>query len=98
MRRVVLEEFFNVYRATRRANRHVFGSTSRHCQVTPETMAPIPACLQRLGVSWPCSQHEVRQAFRQHVKVIHPDRGGSSESFQRLYKAYQEALALLAKR
>jgi hypothetical protein len=94
MRCVVLEEFFKVYRATRHANRHVFGDAPRHGCVSP-AVAAVPACMQLLGVTWPCSKREVRQAFRQHVKVTHPDRGGTHESFHRLYKAYQEALTLL---
>jgi hypothetical protein len=97
MRRVVLEEFFKVYRATRQANRHVFSDSSRSSGVSP-AVAVVPACMRLLGVAWPCSKHEVQQAFRQHVKVTHPDRGGTNESFHRLYKAYQEALALLDNR
>jgi hypothetical protein len=96
MQRVVLEEFFKVYRATRHANRHVFNDSPRHGWVSPAAAA-VPACMRLLGVAWPCSKREVQQAFRQQVKVMHPDRGGTYESFHRLYQAYQEALALLGK-
>jgi hypothetical protein len=95
MRRVVLEEFFKVYRATRHANRHVFSDSPRHDCIGPAAAA-VPACMRLLGVAWPCNKREVRQAFRQHVKVMHHDRGGTNESFHRLYQAYQEALALLS--
>lgn len=98
MRRIVLEEFFKVYRETRRANCHAFGDLPRHSHVSPGAAASVPACVRLLGVPWPCSKYEVQQAFRQHVKVMHPDRGGTDEAFHRLYKAYQEVLALLGKR
>lgn len=40
---------------------------------------------------------ELKRAYRQAVKQVHPDRGGSSESFLRVRRSYQILLALLAK-
>jgi hypothetical protein len=98
MRRVVIEEFFKVYRETRRANCQAFAGTPHPGHISPGATVAIPACIRLLGTPWPCGKHEVQQAFRQLVKVMHPDGGGTNESFHRLYKAYQEALALLPKR
>ena len=92
MQHDVLEEFFRVYRATRHANPDIFGAPSSSSQVDPEAPSSAPVCMQRLGLTWPCTRHEVQQAFRQQAKIVHPDKGGTSESFHRLYNAYQEAL------
>jgi hypothetical protein len=95
MRQDVLEEFFRVYRATRQAHRDIFGMPSSSGQVEPEVPSSVPVYMQHLGLTWPCTRHEVQQAFRQQAKIVHPDRGGTSESFHRLYQAYQEALTCI---
>ena len=92
MRQDVLEEFFRVYRATRQAHHDIFVAPSSSEPVAPEVPSSVSMCMQRLGLTWPYTRHEVQKAFRQQVKIVHPDRGGTSESFQRLYQAYQEAL------
>jgi hypothetical protein len=79
-RRAVIDEFFAAYRMAR--------------QLNPEVVLP-PQCVIILGLSWPCTRQEIKQAFRTKVKTAHPDNGGSSEAFQSLYKAYQEALTLV---
>lgn len=92
MRQDILEEFFRVYRATRQAHPDIFVTPSGSDQAKRETPAWVPVCIQRLGLTWPCTRHEVQQAFRRQAKDVHPDRGGTNESFHRLYQAYQAAL------
>jgi curved DNA-binding protein CbpA len=70
---------------------HSFGQRS----TGPSPLQPAPACVTLLGLAWPCTQQDVKQAFRSQAKTAHPDAGGSNEAFQTLYKAYQEALALV---
>jgi hypothetical protein len=93
-RQAIIEEFFSACRAARQATGigpHSFGP----CATSTAPARPAPACVTRLGLPWPCTQQDVKQAFRSQAKTAHPDAGGSSEAFQALYKAYQEALALV---
>jgi DnaJ domain len=52
------------------------------------------ACLSVLGLSWPCDRDEIRRAFREKAKALHPDRGGSESAFIQLREAYLHALRL----
>jgi hypothetical protein len=61
------------------------------------TKAPVPAqikCIQMLNLSWPCTEAEVKGAYRKLVKSAHPDGGGSQELFLVLQEAYEQALQL----
>jgi hypothetical protein len=51
-------------------------------------------CLQVLRVSWPCTQGEVKAAYRRLVRRAHPDGGGDHDQFLRLQEAYEQALRL----
>jgi hypothetical protein len=53
-----------------------------------------PACLRQLDLSFPCSEAEVKAAYRQLVKRAHPDQGGSHAEFLTLQEAYEQALRL----
>ena len=54
----------------------------------------VPACLQVLNLSWPCTPTEVQEAYRKLVRSAHPDGGGSHEKFIELQAAYEQALRL----
>jgi hypothetical protein len=45
-----------------------------------------------LGLPSGASDDEVRRAYREKVKEVHPDHGGSNEEFQRVQEAYAVAL------
>jgi hypothetical protein len=93
-RQAIIEEFFSACRAARQAtgiDPHSFGQHS----TSTSTARPAPACVTLLGLAWPCTQRDVKRAFRSQAKTVHPDAGGSNAAFQTLYKAYQEALALV---
>jgi hypothetical protein len=90
-RRIVIDEFFKAYDAARRTS-PAFATTATP-NPTDATIA-APPCLRVLGLTLPCTGHDVKQAFRAKAKVTHPDIGGSNEAFQAIYMAYQEALAL----
>lgn len=63
----------------------------------PET-APIgtpPACLVALGLPATCTPADVRRAYRQRARELHPDAGGSHDAFIALTEAYTAALRLL---
>jgi hypothetical protein len=54
-----------------------------------------PACLIALGLSLPSSREAVLAAYRQRVKLLHPDRGGDREQFLRLQRQFEMALAFV---
>jgi hypothetical protein len=93
-RQAIIEEFFRAYDAARRANR-VFMDTYVYGTTKADVSGLVPACIAHLGLPWPCTVQDVRQAFRAKVKTVHPDTGGSNEAFQALHSAYKEALALV---
>lgn len=41
-----------------------------------------------LGLEPGASRAEVRSAYREHAKQLHPDRGGDEDAFKRLNRAY----------
>ena len=55
-----------------------------------------PRCIQALGLTMPCTTEEVLEAYRERVKVLHPDRGGNRKEFLLLQRHFEEAMALLA--
>jgi hypothetical protein len=91
-RQQIIDEFFRAYETARQANR-VFQETA--ASQTTRSTGDLPACIGLLGLPWPCTTQEIKQAFRSRVKTVHPDNGGSSEAFQVLHRAYKEALRLV---
>jgi hypothetical protein len=53
-----------------------------------------PACLAVLGLTFPCTIAQVRDAYRDRVRRAHPDHGGGHEAFIALQEAYEEASRL----
>ncbi len=42
-----------------------------------------------LGVDPDASEADVRRAYREQVKAVHPDRGGDPDAFRRVKQAYE---------
>ena len=53
----------------------------------------LPVIIKNLGLSVPFSINDVKNAYRQKVKSVHPDKGGSIEAFIALQESYEKALA-----
>lgn len=56
---------------------------------------PTPWFIRELGLTWPCTEADVKAAWRRGVKTRHPDQGGSSEAFITFKKAYDNAIEFL---
>ena len=56
-----------------------------------------PRCIEALGLTLPCTTDDVLVAYRQKVKVLHPDRGGDRRKFMRLQSHFEQAMALVEK-
>lgn len=48
---------------------------------------------QMLGVSADATQGDIRRAYRERAKDLHPDRGGDEAAFRRLNRAYDRLTA-----
>ena len=64
-------------------------------EVEPDTDAgagdPVAAAFDRLELPRGATVDEVRDAYRDRVKRVHPDHGGSEAEFKRLQEAYATA-------
>ncbi|MEF8779885.1 MAG: DnaJ domain-containing protein [Haloferacaceae archaeon] len=62
---------------------------------TPETAIPpgtnadpVAAAFAELGIDRTTDERAVRTAYRERVKSVHPDQGGTEEGFRRVREAY----------
>lgn len=51
-----------------------------------------PGSLHALGLEMPCTEQDVKRAYRRLAEKTHPDRGGDREAFLRLQRQFEEAL------
>jgi len=56
-----------------------------------EAVDPVGEAFAELGVAPTASQSEVRSAYRERVKQVHPDHGGDEDEFKRVREAYTRA-------
>jgi hypothetical protein len=56
-----------------------------------------PPCLRALGLSLPCTEEDVKQAYRRLAKELHPDRGGDVRRFLLLQTHLEQAYYFLRK-
>lgn len=56
-------------------------------------MDELELARRSLGVRSNSSREQIREAFRAAAKIHHPDRGGSTEKFTELERAYRLAVA-----
>ena len=55
------------------------------------TTRSVTAAFSRLGLHPTADTDEVKAAYRERVKEVHPDHGGDGEEFRRLQEAYTTA-------
>jgi hypothetical protein len=60
-------------------------------------MRDTPPCIRAFGLRLPCTADEVLAAYRERVKVLHPDRGGDRRKFLMLQQHFEQAMTLLVK-
>lgn len=84
------------YRAYLRSLRRAIAVVKQYQLALPEwARRDRPPCLQELGLGTNCTREEVYTAYRQRVKQVHPDLGGSERDFQRLQRRLAEALTIV---
>lgn len=48
-----------------------------------------------LGIAWPCTEADLRAAWKRAAFERHPDRGGTHADFVALQRAYEECLSVV---
>jgi hypothetical protein len=54
-----------------------------------------PRSVAALGLRMPCTQEDLKRAYRQRVKLLHPDHGGDQRRFLLLQSQFEEAMSLV---
>ena len=54
-----------------------------------------PPSIASLGLFLPCTEEEVKRAYRQRVMRLHPDHGGDQRRFLSLQAQFEEAMAIV---
>ena len=69
--------------------------TSRFSEM-PDWVRPYtPRCITTFGLSMPCTEAELLDAYRRRAKLLHPDRGGDQRQFLRFQAHFEEAVRYL---
>jgi hypothetical protein len=55
-----------------------------------------PRSIAALGLRMPCTEEDLKRAYRQRVKLLHPDHGGDQRRFMLLQSQFEEALRIVA--
>jgi hypothetical protein len=55
-----------------------------------------PRAVAAFGLRMPCTEEDLKRAYRQRVKQLHPDHGGDERRFLLLQAHFEEALGLLS--
>ena len=59
---------------------------------TTHTHKKRPASVDRLGLSLPVTENDVKQAYFREVQAAHPDHGGAVSDFLEVQRAFDEAV------
>lgn len=55
-----------------------------------------PPAIAALGLRLPCSEDDLKRAYRKRVKRLHPDHGGDERRLLQLQAQFEEALSIVA--
>ena len=55
-----------------------------------------PECMVTLGLAPPYTDDDVKQAYFERAKTLHPDHGGSASDFHQLHEAFEQAQEYVA--
>ncbi len=54
-----------------------------------------PRPIAAMGLRFPCTEEDLKRAYRQRVKLLHPDHGGDQKRFMVLQAQFEEAMSIL---
>lgn len=85
------------FRAYLRSLRGALVRVVRSIHVLPDwARSQTPPCLAALGLQLPCTEEDLKRAYRDKVKDLHPDRGGDKRRFLILQSHFEEGMRLLS--
>jgi hypothetical protein len=67
-------------------------STDERSAVRARSTRENPSIWQTLGLPVSATVSEIKSAYKKRALEVHPDRGGSAETFRALQSAYESAL------
>ncbi|MXR22027.1 DnaJ domain-containing protein [Halobacterium sp. PCN9] len=68
-----------------------FGAGTGDARDDADRVDSVEAAFRTLGVPRTASEGDVKAAYRERVKDVHPDHGGDRETFERVREAYATA-------
>lgn len=81
------------FRAYLRSLRRGLVRVFQYATGDPEWYRPlVPVFLNAFDLGSQCTEEELKQAYFERIKVLHPDRGGDKQKFLRLQKHFEQAL------
>jgi hypothetical protein len=64
--------------------------------IVPEwVLRDTPPCITALGLSWPCTEVQIKEAYRRLAEKNHPDLGGNRQKFLNLQTHFEQAIRLV---
>ncbi len=72
--------------------------TARTAETPSWLRDETPPCLRAMGLNMPCTEEDVKQAYRRLAKELHPDRGGDIRRFLILQEHLEQAHHFLRQR
>jgi len=83
-------------RAHLRALRRSLALVARSFSDVPDwARGDTPRAIAALGLRMPCTEEDLKRAYRRRVKELHPDHGGDERRFMLLQAHFEEALAIV---
>lgn len=90
--------FFMVadYRAYLRSFHRALARVMPRQSGLPEwALQETPRCIEVFGLRYPCDEEDLKAAYREKVKDLHPDSGGDQQRFLVFQRYFEEALELV---
>ena len=76
----------------RRLVRVVYGDAN---ELPDWVLEQTPRCIAAFDLELPCTEDELKAAYRDKVKDLHPDRGGDQQRFLLLQQYFEQAQTVL---
>jgi hypothetical protein len=79
----------------RSLKRGLIHAASAFAGIPPWARQHTPRAIAALGLRLPCTEEDLKRAYRQRVKLLHPDHGGDQRRFMLLQSQFEEAMTIV---
>jgi hypothetical protein len=84
-------------RAYMRSLRRGLVRIGQYVSLVPEwARRDTPPSIAAFGLRFPCTEEDLKSAYRRRVKRLHPDHGGDERRFQLMQAQFEQAMVILA--